>query len=193
MKKLNILIAMLGVIGFITQAQAKIADSINQQETNSHFLFDKEKGGIYFGEWAQKAPDTSDTTHTVFNAGKEVTTKLPDSGTAIYTVEGTTDLHDHSRDSLSGKLTANFDSKKLVGSLNNSSLTIGIDANIKNNGYFSGKATGSGTFDRVYYKKMDGISLGRLAELPYIGSFLTGGVIFNKERKAAIFQGAKQQ
>ncbi|RKE93393.1 hypothetical protein [Xenorhabdus ehlersii] len=120
MKKLNILIAMLGIIGFITQAQAKIVDGISQQETNPHFLFEKEKGEIYFGEWAQKTPDTSEITHTVFNTDKEVTTKLPDNGTAVYTVKGTPDFT--GRHFLYGKLTANFDSKK-TGWLNEQQFT----------------------------------------------------------------------
>ncbi|CAM3652669.1 hypothetical protein [Xenorhabdus thuongxuanensis] len=190
MKKLNILIAMLGVVGFITQAQAKISDSISQQETNPHFLFEKEKGEIYFGEWAQKTPDTSEITHTVFNAGTEVTTKLPDSGIAIYTVKGTIDAH--SRNFLSGKLTANFDSKKLIGSMNNSSLTIGIDANIKDNGEFSGKATANGIIDREYYEKINGVSNGNFIELPHISPSLSGRATFDKEGKIAIFSGTKQ-
>ncbi|BET98667.1 hypothetical protein [Xenorhabdus taiwanensis] len=193
MKKFNILIAMLGVVGFITQAQAKIVDGLSQQETNPNFLFEKEKGEIYFGEWAQKTPDTSDIIHTVFNTDKEVKeviAEIPNNGTTIYTAKGITDLS--GRNYLYGKLTANFDSKKLVGSISNSLLTIGIDANIETNGYFSGKATASGTIGKDYYEKINGISFGKFIEIPYIQPSLSGWAIFNKEGKAAMFGADKQ-
>ncbi|OKP08110.1 hypothetical protein [Xenorhabdus thuongxuanensis] len=148
MKKLNILIAMLGVVGFITQAQAKISDSISQQETNPHFLFEKEKGEIYFGEWAQKTPDTSEITHTVFNAGKEVTAKLPDRGTVIYKVEGVS--QDNRKDSLSGNFVADFDHYVLSGSMSNSSHTVGIEAKITDYGNFLGIARDNGLIGHTY-------------------------------------------
>ncbi|MBC8949290.1 MULTISPECIES: hypothetical protein [Xenorhabdus] len=149
MKKLNILlISMLGVVGFIAQAQAKIADSINQQETNPHFLFEKEKGEIYFGEWAQKTPDTSEITHTVFNTGKEVTTKLPDRGTVIYNVKGVS--QDNRKNPLSGHFVADFDYYVLSGSMSNSSQTVGIEAKINDNGKFLGSARANGMIGHTF-------------------------------------------
>ncbi|BET98665.1 Slam-dependent surface lipoprotein [Xenorhabdus taiwanensis] len=238
MKKLNILIAMLGIVGFTTQVQAKIEYGISQQETDPHLIIGEvngepalgitlpiakdqllpasqlkgfstlDKNGIYhtevdgakfgienqyidigqvpntevyFGEWAQKTPDKSDVTHTVFYAGKDATTNLPTGGTAAYTVKG---LSQYSGSNLlSGKLVANFGSKKLDGSLSNGSLNIGINANINDNAGFSGKATANGSINGVTDGKFYGNS----------ASALAGYAKFDGDRnKDTAFGGAKE-
>ncbi|KLU14201.1 MULTISPECIES: Slam-dependent surface lipoprotein [Xenorhabdus] len=238
MKKVNIVIAILGVLGFTTtQVQAKVGYGISQQETDPHLVIGEEhgepalgitlptlKGGlfpasalkkratldnngiyhyevtqaacgaedqyvdigqvpnteVYFGEWAQKTPDKSDVTHTVFYAGKDVTTNLPTGGSATYTVKG---LSQYSgKNLLSGKLVANFGTKKLNGSLSNNSLNIGINANINGNGGFSGKATANGSTNGV----TDGKFFGNSA------SALAGYAKFDSDRnKDTAFAGAK--
>ncbi|MDX7992183.1 transferrin-binding protein-like solute binding protein [Xenorhabdus sp. Reich] len=196
MKKINILIATLGIFGLIAQAQAKVGYGISQSETDPHLILGEKDGKpaigislyllknnlytfdelkefttldsngiyrakyedgygdiehqyidvgqvpgteVYYGEWAQKTPDKSDVTHTVFYTGKDVTTNLPNGGTATYTVKG---LSQYSGNNLlNGTLTANFDTKKLDGTLSNGSLKIDLDANINDDAGFSGKAT----------------------------------------------------
>ncbi|MEQ1976910.1 Slam-dependent surface lipoprotein [Xenorhabdus sp. SGI240] len=238
MKKVKILIAILGVLGFTTtQVQAKVGYGISQQETDPHLIVGEVKGEpalgitlpivknkllpaselkksatldnngiyhfelngkifkienqyidigqvpnteVYFGEWAQKTPDKSDVTHTVFYAGKDVTTNLPTGGSATYTVKG---LSQYSgKNLLSGKLAADFGTKKLNGSLSNNSLNIGIDANINGNGGFSGKATANGSTNGV----TDGKFFGNSA------SALAGYAKFDSDRnKDTAFGGAK--
>ncbi|OKP01809.1 Slam-dependent surface lipoprotein [Xenorhabdus eapokensis] len=136
---------------------------------------------VYFGEWAQKTPDKSDVTHTVFYAGKDVTTNLPTGGTATYIVKGLNQYNGNNL--LSGKLVANFDSKKLNGSLNNDSLKIDIDANINNNAGFSGKATANGSINGITDGKFYGDS----------ASALAGYAKFDGDRsKDTAFGGAKE-
>ncbi|MBE8597987.1 hypothetical protein [Xenorhabdus sp. BG5] len=150
MKKLNIFIAMLSVIGFTTQVQAKIGEDISQQETNPHFLFEQEKGEIYFGEWAQKTPDKSDISHTILYTGKEVAAKLPDSGAAIYKVQGIS--QDDRKNPLSGNFVADFGNYVLSGSMSNSSQTVGIEAKITDYGNFLGIARSNGMIGHTYGK-----------------------------------------
>ncbi|BET98668.1 transferrin-binding protein-like solute binding protein [Xenorhabdus taiwanensis] len=187
MKKLNILIAMLSIIGFTTQVQAKITDNISQQETTPHFLLEQEKGEIYLGEWAQKTPDKSDIIHTVFDTSKNIATKQPISGTAIYKVRGF-NQEDPSHTPLVGKLTADFDTNQLDGSLSNSSLKIDINAHINEEARFLGNARARGSINKkgVTYGKFTGDS----------ASFLTGGnaIFFGKDKyRYVLFNGDKQK
>ncbi|MBD2816308.1 transferrin-binding protein-like solute binding protein [Xenorhabdus sp. Flor] len=218
MKKVNILIALLvGALGLITQAQAKVGYGISQTETTPHLILGekdnepaigislpivknklftasklkrlakRDNNGIYdfklenlpgienqyidvaqvpneevyFGEWAQKTPDKSDKTHTVFYTGKDVTTNMPKGGTAIYNVKGLSQYNGHNL--LSGRLVADFDAQKLNGSLSNNSLNIGIDANINQDAGFSGKATANGNINGVTDGKFYGDSASALA------------------------------
>ncbi|MDC9604038.1 Slam-dependent surface lipoprotein [Xenorhabdus griffiniae] len=218
MKKINIFIAMLGILGVTTQVQAKVGYGISQQETDPHLIIGEVNGEpalgitlpivkgklfpasqlkglatldnngiyhaeidgslfdiedqyidigqipnteVYFGEWAQKTPDKSDVTHTVFYAGENVTTNLPTGGTASYTVKGLSQYNGNNL--LSGKLVANFDTKKLDGSLSNGSLNIGIDANINDDAGFSGKATANSNINGVTDGKFFGDSASSLA------------------------------
>ncbi|PHM62442.1 Slam-dependent surface lipoprotein [Xenorhabdus ishibashii] len=238
MKKVNILIAILGVLGFTTQVQAKVEYGISQQDTNPHLvigevdgepalgitlpiakglllpasklksyakrdnngIYHAEKNGkalgienqyidigqipnteVYFGEWAQKTPDKSDATHTVFYAGKDATTNLPTGGTATYTVKGLNQYNGNNL--LFGKLVANFGTKKLNGSLKNDSLNISIDANINDNAGFTGKATANGNIHGVTDGKFYGDSAAALA----------GYAKFDGDRnKDTAFGGAKE-
>ncbi|PHM51672.1 hypothetical protein [Xenorhabdus hominickii] len=49
MKKVNILITVLGVLGVITQTQAKVGYGISQQETKPHILLGEKKGDPALG------------------------------------------------------------------------------------------------------------------------------------------------
>ncbi|PHM73963.1 hypothetical protein [Xenorhabdus kozodoii] len=160
MKKRNILIAMLSIIGFTTQVQAKIEDGISQQETNPYFQFEKEKGEIYFGEWAQKTSDKSDISHTVLYAGKEVATKLPDSGNAIYNVRGIS--HDDRNNPLSGHFVADFGNYVLSGSMSNNTQTVGIEAKINEYGNFLGIARSNGLIGHTYGTLLSGDNINSL-------------------------------
>ncbi|OTA19237.1 hypothetical protein Xbed_02634 [Xenorhabdus beddingii] len=92
---------------------------------------------VYFGEWSQTG-QASDRTHTVYYAGKDITTNIPTDGTATYTVTG---INQYSgSNALSGTFTADFGEQTLVGSLANSAMTINIDADIHSDASFEGDA-----------------------------------------------------
>ncbi|MDC9588647.1 transferrin-binding protein-like solute binding protein [Xenorhabdus sp. XENO-10] len=240
MRKVNILITVLGVLGFITQAQAKVGYGISQQETKPHILlgekdgdpaigissipmigdklftaselkkfttfdknniYDVKKEGlkpfgienqyidigqvpnaeVYFGEWAQKKPDKSDVTHTVFYLGKDVTTNMPKNGTATYSVKGLSQYNGSNL--LSGELVADFDSQKLNGSLSNNSLNIGIDANINDDAGFSGKATANGSINGTTDGKFYGDSASSLAGIAKFDSDRNKDTAFGGNKK----------
>ncbi|PHM73966.1 Slam-dependent surface lipoprotein [Xenorhabdus kozodoii] len=207
MKKFNVLIAALGTLGFMAQAQAEVGfgqsqisspsyikvgkteigsnshggtsdapgigvSSINnaqligfsgltrmaQADSNgihnisragapgSHggmgvFHFSKvANADVYFGEWSTGKAD--DDTHTVYYAGKDITTNIPTDGTATYTITG---INQYSgNNALSGTFTADFGEKTLVGSISNTAMEINIDANIQSDAQFIGSATTGG-------------------------------------------------
>ncbi|WP_340609292.1 Slam-dependent surface lipoprotein [Xenorhabdus bharatensis] len=92
---------------------------------------------VYFGEWSQTG-QANDNTHTVYYAGKDVTTNIPTDGTATYTVTG---INQYSgNNALSGTFTADFGEKTLVGSMANNTMEIGIDARIQSDAKFTGRA-----------------------------------------------------
>ncbi|CDG23322.1 conserved exported protein of unknown function [Xenorhabdus poinarii G6] len=229
MKQLNIkiFIAMAGILGLITHAQAKVVYGVSQQKTKQHILLG-EKGGepaiglssvpvigdelysassvknlatldkngvydyklengskygiqnqyidivqlpntdVYFGEWAQGAPDKSDKSHTVFYIGKDVTTNVPTSGTATYVVKG---ISQYNGDNLlNGNLNVNFDDRTLNGSISNSTLNIALDANINDQAGFSGKATANGSLNGTTEGHFYGDSAASLAGLAHFDS-----------------------
>ncbi|MDC9582567.1 transferrin-binding protein-like solute binding protein [Xenorhabdus sp. PR6a] len=205
MKKLNVLVAALGALGFMAQAQAEVGFGQSQISKPSYikvgvtqpgsgphggkggepgigvssvyrgqvtgfagltrmapadsngihnismagapgshggmgvFHFSKvANADVYFGEWSQTGK-ADDKTHTVYYAGKDITTNIPTDGTATYTVTG---INQYSGDNaLSGTFTADFGEKTLVGSLENTAMTIDIDANIGTDAKFQGIAT----------------------------------------------------
>ncbi|SFU90242.1 Slam-dependent surface lipoprotein [Xenorhabdus koppenhoeferi] len=93
---------------------------------------------VYFGEWSQTG-QASDSTHTVYYAGKDITTNMPTDGTATYEVKG---INQYSgSNALSGTLTADFGEQTLRGSMSNTAMEIGIDANIQSDAQFTGLAT----------------------------------------------------
>ncbi|MBC8953032.1 Slam-dependent surface lipoprotein [Xenorhabdus sp. PB62.4] len=204
MKKINVLVAALGALGFMAQAQAAVGFGQSQIDTTPHIQVGETKPGsgphggkggepgigvssvyggqitgfagltrmapadnngihnismagapgshggmgvfhfskvanadVYFGEWSQTGK-ASDSTHTVYYAGKDVTTNIPTDGTATYTVTG---INQYSGDNaLSGTFTADFGEKTLVGSLANTAMAIDIDANIDADAKFEGVA-----------------------------------------------------
>ncbi|WP_036770780.1 Slam-dependent surface lipoprotein [Photorhabdus australis] len=93
---------------------------------------------VYFGEWSQTGK-VSDTTHTAYYSGKDVTTNLPTGGIATYTVKG---INQYSgNNALQGTFTADFGQKRLNGSIANSALTVNINSRIRADGSFAGRAT----------------------------------------------------
>ncbi|MBE8597602.1 Slam-dependent surface lipoprotein [Xenorhabdus sp. BG5] len=204
MKKFNVLIAALGTLGFMAQAQAEVGFGQSQISSpsyikvgetqtgsNSHggangapgigvssigggkligfssltrmaptdsngihnisragapgshggmgvFHFSKvANADVYFGEWSQTG-QAGDSTHTVYYAGKDITTNIPTDGTATYTVTG---INQYSGDNaLAGTFTADFGEKTLVGSMENTAMTIDISANIGADAKFNGIA-----------------------------------------------------
>ncbi|MCC8366809.1 transferrin-binding protein-like solute binding protein [Xenorhabdus sp. PB61.4] len=92
---------------------------------------------VYFGEWSQTGK-ADDPTHTVYYAGKDITTNIPTDGTATYTVTG---INQYSgNNALSGTFTADFGEKTLVGSMANDAMTININADIYADASFEGDA-----------------------------------------------------
>ncbi|KLU14199.1 MULTISPECIES: Slam-dependent surface lipoprotein [Xenorhabdus] len=212
MKKLNVLIAALGTLGLMAQAQAEVGFGQSQQATTPHIKVGKTQpslgphggkgdepgigvssvyggqitgfagltrmapadsngihnismagapgshGGmgvfhfskvanadVYFGEWSQTGK-AGDSTHTVYYAGKDITTNIPTDGTATYTITG---INQYSGDNaLAGTFTADFGEKTLVGSMENTAMTINIDADIYDDASFEGDAK-SGTLDGI--------------------------------------------
>ncbi|WP_369310320.1 Slam-dependent surface lipoprotein [Providencia rettgeri] len=89
---------------------------------------------VYFGEWSSTGAAT-DTTHTAYYSGKDITTNMPTAGTAEYSVKG---INQYSGGAMAtGTLTANFGTKSLAGNIG----ATNIDATIKNNATFVGDAT----------------------------------------------------
>ncbi|WP_237386011.1 Slam-dependent surface lipoprotein [Xenorhabdus sp. Sc-CR9] len=92
---------------------------------------------VYFGEWSATG-NASDPTHTVYYAGKDITTNIPTDGTATYTVKGVNQYSGNN--ALSGTFTADFGDKTLIGSMANNMMTINIDADIYADAKFEGDA-----------------------------------------------------
>ncbi|HHE6468657.1 TPA: Slam-dependent surface lipoprotein [Providencia rettgeri] len=92
---------------------------------------------VYFGEWSSTG-QVSDTTHTAYYSGKDVTTNMPTAGTAEYSVKGISQYNGGAL--TAGTLTANFGTKSLAGNIG----ATNIDATIKNNATFAGAATLNG-------------------------------------------------
>ncbi|MDX7986350.1 transferrin-binding protein-like solute binding protein [Xenorhabdus sp. 12] len=204
MKKLNVLVAALGALGFMAQAQAEVGFGQSQISSPSYikvgatqpgsgphggkggepgigissvyggkitgfagltrmapadsngvhnismagapgthggmgvFHFSKvANADVYFGEWSQTG-QASDSTHTVYYAGKDVTTNIPTDGTATYAVKG---INQYSGDNaLSGTFTADFGDKTLIGSLENTAMSIDVSAKIGADASFDGAA-----------------------------------------------------
>ncbi|MDC9588650.1 transferrin-binding protein-like solute binding protein [Xenorhabdus sp. XENO-10] len=204
MKTIKVLVAALGTLGFMAQAQAAVGFGQSQKETTPHITVGATKAGsnshegadgepgigvssigegkligfagltrmaqadsngihnisragapgshggmgvfhfskvanadIYFGEWSETGK-ASDSTHTVYYAGKDITTNIPTDGTATYTITG---INQYSGDNtLSGTFTADFGEKTLIGSMANTAMTIDIDANIGSDAKFEGIA-----------------------------------------------------
>lgn len=116
-----------------------------------HYAFSKESVGsgdnateIYFGEWNDEN-DITDGSHTVYYVGKDKTSNMPSSGTAVkYQVRGINDVRNS--DILNGEFTANFVTNKIGGTLSNSTLDINIDNNTidPSTASFSGAAQANG-------------------------------------------------
>ncbi|HGJ5857877.1 Slam-dependent surface lipoprotein [Arsenophonus nasoniae] len=93
---------------------------------------------VFFGEWAQDN-NMSSASHTAYYAGKDITPEMPNAGTAIYAIKA---INDYSNNGfMTGELTADFAQNSLKGSFSHSALTMNIDADINENGSFSGKAS----------------------------------------------------
>ncbi|REF25579.1 hypothetical protein BDD26_0072 [Xenorhabdus cabanillasii] len=204
MRKIKVLVAALGTLGFMAQAQAAVGFGQSQMETTPHIKVGATEAGrgphggaggepgigvssvyggkiigfaglthmapadnngihnismagapgshggmgvfhfskvanadVYFGEWSQTGK-ADDKTHTVYYAGKDITTNIPTDGTATYTVTG---INQYSgNNALSGTFTADFGAETLSGSMSNAAMTISIDADIHSDATFEGDA-----------------------------------------------------
>ncbi|PHM39644.1 hypothetical protein Xmau_02653 [Xenorhabdus mauleonii] len=136
---------------------------------------------IYFGEWSQNKSDKSDVTHTVFYAGENVTTNMPSNGSATYSVVGL-NQYDHTNP-LVGEFNANFDTRKMNGSLKNQSLNINIDVNINDDAGFSGKATANNNINGVTDGKFFGDSAANLAGYTKFDSDISKNTAFGGTKK----------
>ncbi|MBD2813243.1 transferrin-binding protein-like solute binding protein [Xenorhabdus sp. Flor] len=205
MRKIKVLVAALGTLGFMAQAQAAVGFGQSQVSTPSYIKVGKTKAGsgphggsggepgigvssvyggqitgfaglarmpmavadsngihnismagapgshggmgvfhfskvanadVYFGEWS--SGQANDNTHTVYYAGKDITTNIPTDGTATYTVTGLNQYDGNNL--LSGTFTADFGAETLIGSMSNAAMTIDIDASIGSDAKFDGVA-----------------------------------------------------
>ncbi|MEQ1962833.1 Slam-dependent surface lipoprotein [Xenorhabdus khoisanae] len=91
---------------------------------------------VYFGEWSYA--EDGKYTHIAYYAGQDITTNMPEGGTATYTVKGISQYI--SDNPLSGTLTADFGEQTLSGSMSNTDMTLLIDADISSDGHFAGGA-----------------------------------------------------
>ncbi|WP_387490710.1 Slam-dependent surface lipoprotein [Photorhabdus sp. RM96S] len=137
------IVSFSGLTRYAT-ADANGIHKISMPGSGSHngmgvFNFSKvANADVYFGEWSQTGKVT-DTTHTAYYSGKDVTTNLPTGGIATYTVKGVNQYS--GSNALHGTFTADFGQKRLTGSIANSALTVGINSVIKADGSFTGRAT----------------------------------------------------
>ncbi|PHM25445.1 Slam-dependent surface lipoprotein [Xenorhabdus budapestensis] len=203
MRKIKVLVAAIGVLGFMAQAQAAVGFGQSQVSTPSYIKVGKTKAGsgphggsggepgigvssvyggqitgfagltrmapadnngihnismvgapgthsgmgvfhfskvanadVYFGEWS--SGQESDNSHTVYYAGKDITTNIPTDGTATYSVTGLNQYDGNN--ALTGTFTADFGERTLVGSMSNTAMTINIDADIYADAKFEGDA-----------------------------------------------------
>lgn len=99
---------------------------------------------VYFGEWqAKENGAVNPNTKTVYYSGKNRTANMPTTGNATYTVEG---INNYAQNGLmTGTFNANFGTNKLTGSIANSAVTVGVNANINTiDASFAGNATANG-------------------------------------------------
>ncbi|BCL71669.1 hypothetical protein TUMSATVNIG1_36350 [Vibrio nigripulchritudo] len=95
---------------------------------------------VWFGEWYEGSRDSGYANRAVFYVGDNTGTTVPTTGTATYSVAGVNKFNGSNK--LSGTFTANFGTQKLTGSINNASLTVGVNANINaSTAAFNGTAT----------------------------------------------------
>ncbi|PHM38851.1 Slam-dependent surface lipoprotein [Xenorhabdus innexi] len=135
---------------------------------------------VYYGEWSHGSGAESDKTHTVFYAGKDVTTNMPKGGKATYKVSGISQYNGHNL--LQGKMTADFDKQQLDGSLSNKDRRVDMHGNINSDAGFSGIAKDNGTNGTV-----DGKFFGNGA------SDIAGYAKFDSDRKKDIAFGGHKQ
>lgn len=106
---------------------------------------DSDAAKVYFGEWSNAAGDTA--SHTVYYAGDNKTTDMPNSGTATYEIAG---LNNYNGDNQSfGSFTADFGAKTYDAELYGDNI-ITMTGNIDTaNAAFSGTAQANSQYNGV--------------------------------------------
>ena len=127
---------------------------------------------VYFGDWADvkagAGVGTAGTNTSVFYNGTGKTTRMPTSGTAVYSVKGINHYVDANTALLSGDLKADFARKRLNGTIKRPGLSVTVDNAVINpaNASFSGRAAAndvSGTTRGNFYGN-DAAALAGVAE-----------------------------
>ncbi|UAB70352.1 transferrin-binding protein-like solute binding protein [Vibrio sp. SCSIO 43132] len=118
-----------------------IHTSGNYHFSNTHYNFAQAANqDVWFGEWYEGSQDSGFNNRVVYYVGDNTGTTVPTTGTATYSVAGVNKFNGSNK--LSGTFTANFGTQKLTGSINNASLTVGVNANINaSTAAFNGTAT----------------------------------------------------
>ncbi|MCQ9084377.1 Slam-dependent surface lipoprotein [Vibrio harveyi] len=83
---------------------------------------------VWFGEWYEGKKDSEFNNRTVYYVGNDAGTTVPTSGKATYNITGINKFSGANK--LSGTFNADFGAKTLDGSINNSNLTVSVDATI---------------------------------------------------------------
>ncbi|MGP1561821.1 MAG: Slam-dependent surface lipoprotein [Helicobacteraceae bacterium] len=103
---------------------------------------------VWFGDWENIAPkgqtQTEPKNYSVYYAGVGLTTNMPTSGTATYSIKGINKYSDLNSPIMSGTFTADFEAHTLSGTISKTNLSIDVNANISGN-TFAGTATANGS------------------------------------------------
>ena len=112
---------------------------------------------VWFGDWENIAPkgqaQTEPKNYSVYYAGVGLTTNMPTSGTATYSIKGINNYVNPNDSILSGTFNVNFGNGSVTGNISNGALTIGVDATISGSA-FTGTATAgsiSGQSEGAFY------------------------------------------
>lgn len=101
---------------------------------------------VYFGDWADVQPGeaagSAGTNYSVFYNGTGKTAKMPTSGKATYAVKGINNYVNQNSPIMAGTLTADFDRKRLNGTIAKKGLNVAVNNAVINTAQasFSGTA-----------------------------------------------------
>lgn len=111
---------------------------------------------VYFGEWADvkagAGAGNPGTNYSVFYNGTGKTTRMPTSGKATYAVKGINNYVNQNSPIMTGTLTADFDAKKLNGTIAKTGLSVAINNATINTAQasFDGAAKANGVIGKTH-------------------------------------------